>query len=365
MSDPTMPDAVQFRHAMSAIPPYVPGARSAKGAGAYKLSSNENPFPPLSSVVEAIAQAAGDVNRYPDMAALDLTDAIAAKFDVDPAQIVLGTGSVAVLGHLLAAVAEAGSEVLYAWRSFEGYPIAVGLTGARSVQVPLTADGRHDFEAMADAISSRTRAILVCSPNNPTGPAVRRDEFELFMSKIPADVLVVFDEAYVEFIRDPEAVDGLTVLKRYPNIVLLRTFSKAYGLAGLRIGFSLSSKEIASQVRKASTPFGVSSLAQIAAVASLSGPATAELEERVEGLVRRRARLCAGLAAQGWIIPQADGNFVWLPLKEDAVAFAAMALESGVIVRPFDGDGVRISVGEGESVDRVLDVTARWLGRES
>ena len=227
---------VPLRPALADLPPYVPGARVPVGAAAFKLSSNENPYPPLPSVVLAISDAAEDVNRYPDMYATELVGAIAASLGVAPENIVAGCGSVAVLGHVLTAVCQPGDEVVVPWRSFEAYPIAVTLAGARGVHVPVGDDGRLDLEAMAAAVTPRTRVVLVCTPNNPTGPAVHADELATFLAAVPKDVLVVLDEAYVEFVRDPQAPDGLAVFAEHPNVVLLRTFSKAFGLAGLRVG---------------------------------------------------------------------------------------------------------------------------------
>lgn len=347
---------VPLRPALSTLPPYVPGARVPVGAAAYKLSSNENPYPPLPSVVAAIADAAVDVNRYPDMYATELTEAVAGHLGVQPEQVVAGCGSVAVLGHILAAFCDAGDEVVYPWRSFEAYPIAVTLAGAESVQVPVRADGRLDLPAMAAAVTERTRVVLVCTPNNPTGPAVHADELAAFLAAVPRDVLVVLDEAYVEFVRDPQAPDGLAVLAEHRNVVLLRTFSKAYGLAGLRVGFAVADARLAAGIRSASTPFGVSHVAQLAAVASLR--AVDELLDRVERIVGERGRLLSGLREQGWQVPDSEANFVWLPLGEDALRFAQEATAAGVLVRPFAGDGVRVSVGEPEATDLVLKVTS-------
>jgi histidinol-phosphate aminotransferase len=234
---------VPLRPAVAALPAYVPGGRVAPGAAAFKLSSNENPYPPLPSVVAAIADAAADVNRYPDMYATELVEALADRLGVTAAEVVVGNGSVAVLAHVLQTVVEPGDEVVYPWRSFEAYPIAVAVAGGTSVQVPLLTGegrGRLDLRAMAAAVTERTRVVLVCTPNNPTGPVVHRDEVDAFLAAVPSDVLVVLDEAYLEFVRDPQAPDGLAVYAKHPNVVLLRTFSKAYGLAGLRVGYAVA-----------------------------------------------------------------------------------------------------------------------------
>jgi histidinol-phosphate aminotransferase len=354
---------VPLRPAVAELPAYVPGARVPVGASAYKLSSNENPFPPLPAVLAAIADAAADANRYPDMYATELTEALGAHLGVDPTQIVAGTGSVAVLGHVLAAVCNAGDEVVMPWRSFEAYPIAVAVAGAVPVAVPLTEDARLDLPAMAAAVTPRTRVVLVCTPNNPTGPAVRSDELATLLDAVPPDVLVVVDEAYVEFVRDPDVPDGVAVLREHRNVVVLRTFSKAYGLAGLRVGYAVARPRLAAGIRAVATPFGVSHVGQRAAVASLA--ASDQLLARVERIVEERTRLLECLRDQGWYLPDSQANFVWLPLRERTSAFAADAGRAGVLVRPFAGEGVRISVGETEATDLLLDVTADWVGRRS
>jgi histidinol-phosphate aminotransferase len=357
----------EVRPVIRDIPSYVPGKPPAprEGVTTYKLSSNENPNPPLPGVLEAAVEAAGRMNRYPDMACAELYDALSARLDVPVERLAAGTGSVAVLYHLLQAFCESGDEVVYAWRSFEAYPIAVSVTGATSVQVPLTdrdGDARHDLDAMADAITGRTKVVLVCSPNNPTGPAVRRAELEAFLDRVPPHVVVVVDEAYREFVRAGEdGFDGVDLVRARPNVVAMRTFAKAYGLAGFRVGYIVASAEIASAVRACSLPFGVSSIAQAAAVASLKEEAA--LLERVEGIVAERERVCAALADQGWRVPDAQGNFVWLPLGERTLDFAAAADEAGVMVRPFAGEGCRVSIGEPAANDVLLDVASRFAPR--
>ena len=339
------------------IPAYVPGARPA-GSAAHKLSSNENPYPPLEPVREAVARAAAELHRYPDMFATPVVAAVAVRHGLDPAWVVAGCGSVAVLGHVLEAFCDAGDEVVHAWRSFEAYPIAISLQGAVGIPVPVDDDGRHDLPAMAAVIGPRTRVVLVCSPNNPTGPAVHAGELTDFLDAVPRDVLVVLDEAYVEFVRDPDAAQGLPVLRERENVVVLRTFSKAYGLAGLRVGYALAHPDVAAAVRTAATPFGVSHLAQVAALASLD--AEDALLARVDALVGERSRLLDGLRAQGWAVPDAQGNFVWLATGGRTVDLAADAAAHGLLVRPFAGEGIRVSVGEPAANDAVLALAATW-----
>ncbi len=356
-SDSSLP---QIRTALDAIPSYVAGKPppTRPGLPTYKLSSNENPYPPLPGVLDAIERAASGFNRYPDMGASGLYAALSKRFDVPEHDLAAATGSVAVLYHLLQATCDEGDEVVFAWRSFEAYPIAVPLSGATAVTVPVTPDGRHDLPAMADAITDRTRVVLVCTPNNPTGPAVRRDELIAFLHQVPSRVLVVIDEAYHEFIRDPDVIDAVELYRGRDNVAVLRTFSKAYGLAGLRVGFAIAPRRIADAIRKAALPFGISQIAQDAAVASLA--AEEALFERVEALVGERTRVLAGLRDQGWDVPDSQANFVWLGLGEQTLDFAAAGAEAGIMVRPFAGDGARVSIGEVEANDVFLRVAEEW-----
>jgi histidinol-phosphate aminotransferase len=356
-----MSRTVRLREALAAVPSYKPGkpAAAREGITAYKISSNENPYPPLPSVLKVVQDAATQMNRYPDMAVTELTLALAKRLSVPPENIATGTGSVGVLGQLIAASCDAGDEVIYAWRSFEAYPILVALAGAASVQVPLDPDARHDFAAMTAAITARTRLILICTPNNPTGPVVHQGELDEFLDKVPGDVLVAIDEAYVEFVTDVRAPDTLATYAGRPNVVILRTFSKAYGLAGLRVGYAVAHEPVAAALRKTAVPFGVSTIAQQAAIASLD--VFDELKARVDALVGERQRVVAGLRHLGWHLPETQANFVWLPLGADAEAFAAAADKAGLVVRCFPGEGVRATIAETEANDRLLHVARDFL----
>ncbi|HET7475170.1 MAG TPA: histidinol-phosphate transaminase [Dermatophilaceae bacterium] len=355
------PSRVRLRTALDALPGYQPGrpaAPTASGVTAYKISSNENPYPPLPSIVEVVRDAATRMNRYPDAAATELVGALARRLDVPREHLATGTGSVGVLGQAVQATCEPGDEVVYAWRSFEAYPIVVGLAGARSVQVPLTEDGRHDLAAMADAVTDRTRLVLVCTPNNPTGPAVHAEELEDFLDRLAPDVLCVIDEAYLEFVTDPQAPDAMPLYRSRPNVALLRTFSKAYGLAGLRVGYAVAKAPVAAALRKTAVPFGVSQVAQDAAVASLA--AYDELAQRVSALVDERDRVLRELRSLGLRVPDTQANFVWLPLGADAARFARAAEDAGLVVRPFPGEGVRCTVAEPEANERLLRVVTAF-----
>jgi len=342
----------RFRSILETMPTYKPGKTVVSPEGkSYKLSSNESPYGPLPSVVEAIAKAATEINRYPDPGATRLTEAIAERLDVPPGHVALGAGSVAVAAQILEAVAEPGVEVLYAWRSFEAYPLLADLAGATSVTVPLR-DETHDLEAMADAVTPRTRLIFVCNPNNPTGTVCRKAEIERFLDRVPEDVLVVFDEAYREYVRDADVPDALVYYRERPNVAVLRTFSKAYGLAGLRVGYLIGQEPVAAAVRKTPPPFSINHLAQAAAVASLQ--AKDELMARVESVIKERSRVREALIADGWTVPPTEANFVWLRLGERTTAFAEHCAGYGVAVRPFAGEGVRVSIGDPEANDAFL-----------
>jgi histidinol-phosphate aminotransferase len=344
------------RDCVSRIPAYVAGKPPAPRPGltTYKLSSNENPYPPLPGVVAAAAAAAEQMNRYPDMGSTALYETLAQRLEVATDHLALATGSVALIYQLVQAFCEPGDEVVHAWRSFEAYPIAVTAAGARGVQVPVTADGRHDLPAMAGAITERTRVVMVCTPNNPTGPSVTQTELDAFLALVPERVLVVVDEAYVEFVRMRDAVDGVATVRAHDNVVSTRTFSKAYGLAGFRVGYAVGPPSIAAALRAVSLPFGVSNVAQAAAIASIR--AESELLERVDALVAERERVVKGLADVGLVVPEPQGNFVWFAAGDRTLELAAAADELGIVLRPFAGDGARVSIGEPEANSRIIEL---------
>jgi histidinol-phosphate aminotransferase len=353
----------RFRSVLDGFPAYQPGRTPVSATGkTHKLSSNESPFAPLPSVVEVIAEAARSVNRYPDNGAQALIGAIADKFGVPPRHVAVGCGSVGVAQQLLEAVGEPGAEVIYAWRSFEAYPTLADLSAAQSVRVPLR-DETHDLAAMADAITPRTRLVFVCNPNNPTGTVVHAAELEEFLDQVPSDCLVVLDEAYREYIRDEAVPDGMTLYRERPNVAVLRTFSKAYGLAGLRTGFLIAHEPVAAAVRMTMLPFSVNSIAQAAAVASLA--AEDELLERVELTVKERTRVREALVADGWAVPPTEANFVWLRLGEHTAKFAATCEAEGIAVRPFGAEGARVSIGDAEANDAFLAIARAFPHRNA
>ncbi|MDH6579060.1 histidinol-phosphate transaminase [Kitasatospora sp. MAP5-34] len=321
------------------------------------LAANENPYPPLPSVREAVVAASGGLHRYPDMAVTELTTAIAERYGVPPEHVATGTGSVGIIKQLLQATCSEDDEVLYAWPSFEAYPHLAEIAGVRSVRVPLR-EYAHDLDALADAVTDRTGLVIVCNPNNPTGTVVRRAELERFLDRVPGDVLVVLDEAYREFVRDPEVPDGIELYRDRPNLAVLRTFSKAYGLAGLRVGFAVAHEPVAAALRACSVPFGITGIAQTAALASLR--AETELMDRVSTLVDERDRVVAALRALGLPVPPTQANFFWLPLGDRATAFGEACAAAGVQVRAFPGVGVRVTIGEPAANDLVLEIAAKF-----
>ncbi|MCG7440166.1 histidinol-phosphate transaminase [Corynebacterium freneyi] len=383
MTGSTTPDQDRptTREDLNLIPSYVPGKTT---PGALKLASNEMTQGPLPSVRDAIVDAAAGINRYPDMAAVDARTTIADHLGLPTPHVAVGCGSSALCQQLIQATCTDGDEVIFAWRSFEAYPILARVAGAVPVAVPLDADHRHDLDAMAAAIGDRTRLVFICNPNNPSGTTITAAEFEAFMAKVPANVLVALDEAYIEFVQPadgdrgtggratgvdtPNAIDAVA---KYPNVVGLRTFSKVYGLAGLRIGYVFGAAEIIEAINKVCIPFSVNALAQVAAVESLR--AVDELEARIAGVRDQRVRVTAainGAAGAEVVVPDSQTNFVWLPEDRlaalagvgslsdadvvDSPSFGAFLAEKGIIVRFFGGEGVRITVTDAAETDRLL-----------
>lgn len=297
-----------------------------------------------------MADAASHANRYPGITGERLAGSIADTLGLDAGQVVVGGGSLALLGHILSAYAPSGSSVIHAWRSYEAYPILIALAGAESVPVALDAEHRHDLAAMGAAITVDTRVVLLCNPNNPTGTVLEPGEIEAFLDTVPGHVLVVLDEAYREF-SAPEA-ESARLLGRYPNLVILRTFSKAYGLAGARAGYLLTGPGIAANIRAVAPPFGLSSLAEAGALAAW---ADAEyLAESVSEVISERGFLMASLQARGLRIPPSGGNFIWIPAGDRSLDLEVACVAHGVSVRAFPGSGVRVTISVRDASNAVL-----------
>lgn len=346
--------SVRLRTAMSALPAYVAGR---KKPGAVILASNESPYGLLPAVAATIDSLTAAVSRYPDMTSTRLVNAIASHHDVEPDRVAVGAGSVEVVGQIAAAVVDSGDEVIFGWRAFEAYPIITAVVGGSAVRVPLV-DDVHDLEAMAAAVTDRTRLVLVCNANNPTGTAVDEAQLTAFLDDIPDDVLVVIDEAYHHY-ADPALVpDSMETFVHRPNVVVTRTFSKAYALAGLRVGYCVGSEAVVTAARKTQVPFSVSALAQECAIAALGD--TAEVARRAGLTVAERTRVSKELSGLGYEIPASQANFIWMGLGDRSAEFAQHCEAGGVIVRPFAGEGVRVTIGLPEENDAFLALVSQW-----
>lgn len=351
----TAPSTPRLRSAVTSLAPYVAGRR-ATSAEIAPLASNESHFPPLPSVLAQVAASAGRINRYPDSAAVELRERIAAHVGVTADEVAVGPGSVGVLQQIIESVCDAGDEVVFAWRSFEAYPLLVTLAGATPVPVPLTADDGHDLPAMVAAITDRTRLVLLCTPNNPTGVTIAGADLDRFLAAVPSDVLVVIDEAYLEYATS-ERLDAIARYRTHPNVCVLRTFSKAYGLAGLRVGYGIATPAVAAALRRTGVPFGVSSIAQAAAIASLD--AADELAGRVAAVAAERDRVTLALRALGYAVPRSQANFVWLRTTDAGREQLLSAFDAAdILVRGYAGDGVRVTIADAASNDRVIRVLA-------
>ncbi len=350
----------RVRPAVQAMPAYRPGKAAEQAEAehgienAIKLASNENPYPPVPSVVAAIAQAATGVNRYCDHLAVELRTAIGAMLGANLNSVAVGCGSVGLLQQLCLAYLDPGDNVVYPWRSFEAYPVNVQMMGAESKQIPLV-EHAFDLDAVAAAVDDRTKMIMLATPNNPTGTALTVDAIRTMLASVPDDVIVLIDEAYREFL-DPRFGDPLTLLADYPNVVVSRTFSKAYGLAGLRVGYLVADAAIVDEVNKVLAPFAVNGLAQAAALAALD--ARDAYEPFLATLREERARVVAALTATGWQLPDAQANFVYLPLGERTTDVYVAIEKRGVVTRPFAGEGIRVTIGTPEQNDRFLATLA-------
>ncbi|WP_227978850.1 histidinol-phosphate transaminase [Nocardia spumae] len=358
--------SARIRPDLESIPAYAPGRSN---PGAVKLASNESTAGPLPSVAKAIAEAAELINRYPDNSSGELRAALADFHGVEVANIAIGCGSVALCQELVQITCTSpADEVMFAWRSFEAYPILTQVGNATAVPVPLNDEYAHDLDAMAAAVTDRTKLIFVCNPNNPTGTAYGRRDLVRFLDAIPEHVLVVLDEAYYEYLRLPadDRADGVELGRDRPNVVALRTFSKAYGLAGLRVGYAVGHPDPITALLKVHVPFSVNRLAQAAAVACLQ--ARGELLDRTDHVVAERDRMREALLAAGYRVPPTQANFVWLPLGADSADFGAASAEAGVLVRPYGTDGVRITAGDPHENDLFLafataaETVARFAG---
>jgi histidinol-phosphate aminotransferase len=349
----------RLRPELAGLPVYVPGKTV---PGSVKLASNETVLGPLPSVRTAIEKATDAINRYPDSGCVQLKAALAKHLGSDfaPENVAVGCGSVSLCQQLIQITASVGDEVVMGWHSFELYPPMVQVAGAVGVKVPLT-DHTFDLYAMLAAITDRTRLIFVCNPNNPTSTVVNPHALARFVEAVPPHILIAIDEAYVEYIRDGMLPDNLELSRARANIVVLRTFSKAYGMAGLRVGYAVGHPDLITALDQVYVPFSVTSVSQAAAIASLD--AADELLARTDAVVAERSRVAAGLRDAGFTLPPSQANFVWLPLGPQTGDFVAQAADARVVVRPFAPDGVRVTIGAPEENDVLLRFARDWIAR--
>ena len=348
------------RAAVASLPEYKPGRSAAQAAAehdlteAVKLASNENANDPLPSVAKAVADAAFDMNRYPDHRCMEVREALANRHGVGLEGVTVGSGSVGVLQQLFASYIDPGDEVVYPWRSFEVHPVFCAVAQAGAVTVPLV-DHAFDLDAVAAAVTERTKIVILSTPNNPTGTVCSTSELRRLLAAVPDDVIVVIDEAYREFVTDPAVLDPIeAIVPEHPNALVLRTFSKAYGLANLRVGYGVGHPGVIGVLDKVALPFIVSGIAQVAARASLEMQAAAELAERVNGILAERERVSAAMSERGWPVVPSQANFVYLPVGAGAMDLFVRLEKQGLVTRPFEGEGVRISLGTPEQNDRLL-----------
>ncbi|MDP9463815.1 MAG: histidinol-phosphate transaminase [Actinomycetota bacterium] len=353
------------RPAIDLMPAYRPGKGAAQAeaehgiTNAIKLASNENPLPPIQSIVDAVAAAATGANRYADHRATAVRERLSTWLDVGVEHVTVGAGSVGLLQQLFLTYVDPGDEVVYPWRSFEVYPVYTQLMAGTAVTTPLNADQAFDLEAVAAAITDRTKLVLLATPNNPTGTALSTTDMAALLDGISPATIVVIDEAYREFL-DPSLGDPVRdLIARYPNVVVTRTFSKAQGMAGIRAGYAIGHPEVITAIDKTLFPFAVNALAQAAAIAAID--AEAEIGERVRDILSERARVIAELGDAGWQLPDAQANFVYLPIGERTDEVYLGLERRGVVTRPFSNEGIRVTISTPDDNDRFLRTLAEVM----
>ncbi|MBH0778663.1 aminotransferase class I/II-fold pyridoxal phosphate-dependent enzyme [Nocardia bovistercoris] len=322
------------------------GARRA--VARFDLSLSENPFPPLPSVLHAVNVEMARSNRYPEFLPHRLPALVAARLGIDADQVVVGAGATGVAMQIIQALTTHGDELVTSTPTFDGYPIMADMAGLRLVPVPLDSSGAQDLSAMRRAVTKRTKLVVVCRPHNPTGTVVTSGELRGFLSAVPNGVPVVLDEAYVEFLADPDQLDTTALLRKHSNLIVLRTFSKAYGLAGLRIGYAFGGRELMARIRRLQLPFGMGTAA-VAAVAASYAAAT-ELGERVRRITTARELLRDTLLADGLSVPRSHANFLYLPGPGIATALR----RAGITAKCYPDGSARIAVGDPAADHAVL-----------
>ena len=345
---------------LSGLPGYGRGRVGAAQVFAHRLGSNEAPDVPEASVKQAVIAAFSGANRYPDLRGETLGADLAQRHGLDADQVAVAAGSIVLLDHVIRAYCDGGDEIVTAWRSYEAYPIIAGLSGARLVEVRLDEDHRLDAAAFRSAVGPRTRAVLICNPNNPTGTTLVPEALDRLLAALPADVLIILDEAYCDYDGSAEAVVSAPAqrLSRHSNLVILRTFSKAWGLAGLRVGYAMAAPEIILAVHAVAPPFPLPGVALAAALAALD--LAESVAARVAHSATERSRLTSGIAALDLPVAQSRANFVWLPVGNHAEALTAHLAGASIATRCFAREGVRITTGTAGDTDAVLDALSRF-----
>ncbi|HMY25865.1 MAG TPA: histidinol-phosphate transaminase [Solirubrobacterales bacterium] len=357
---------VRFNSHLTSIPGYSPGvpkghsAEDVASSNLAQLASNESPFAPLPEVVEAITRAAKAMNRYPDPAATRLRQRLADRHEIEPGQVSVANGSCEFLLAAAEALLEPGAEIVYAWPSFSMYPNMAAMTGAREIRVPLKEDQTHDLEAMLAGITAATQIVIVCNPNNPTGTYIPFAEIADFVERVPDHVQIILDEAYIEFQVYDDPANSIDLLKRHPNLVLLRTFSKTHSLAGLRVGYALGSPAFKAAVEAVRQPFSVNALAQAAAVEALEHGDV--IQRQIETQIAERVRVESGVADLGLRATDSQANFSWISLGDNGAeiedAVVGSLAEAEIVVRAgklLGGPGwLRVSYGTPEENDRFV-----------
>ncbi len=361
---------VTFAEKLARMPGYQAGVPTGQAPEAIasgslaQLASNESPMPPHPKVVEAIAAAAAAMNRYPDPDATLLRRRIAERCEAQPGNVAVGNGSCEILLAAAEALCEPGAEILYAWPAFSMYPYLPALTGAREIRVPLAEGGVHDLDAMAAEVTAATQLLIVCNPNNPTATHLPAAEIAAFCERIPSHVTVILDEAYVEFQTDDDPAASLDLLADFPNLVVLRTFSKCYGLAGLRVGYAIGSASFRAAIDAVRQPFSVNALAQAAGAEAILHQD--DVLRRVEATIAERLRVQEGVRGLGLAVSESQANFSWIDLGEagEADVVASLAMRE-IAVRPGtplgDPGHIRVSYGTVAENERFLAALSEAL----
>lgn len=347
---------------LSGLPSYGRGRVGTVRQFAHRLGSNEAPDAPSREVQDAVAAAFANANRYPDLRGETLGLALSKRHNLAENMVAVAAGSIVLLDQVIRAYCDPGAEIITGWRSYEAYPIIAGLSGCVLREVPLDAEHRLDPAAMRAAVSPKTRLVLICNPNNPTGTALRDDVLDALLAELPADVVVVLDEAYCDFDGDEATVrtSAAARLARHPNLIILRTFSKAWGLAGLRVGYALAHPDIIESLHAVAPPFPLPGVALAASLAALEQPEI--LANRINGNMRERDRLTQGAKELGLPVAESRANFIWLPVGPDAEPLQARLADAHIAARCFAGEGVRITIGSASDTDAVLAALKKSKG---